>query len=57
MVKEYLNNVKKQFETYKEVADKTIDQLEEKDLYWRYKEESNNIACLMSHLSENMLSR
>ncbi|MGH1338253.1 MAG: DUF1572 family protein [Aureispira sp.] len=57
MVEEYLNNIKKQFESYKEVADKTIAQLEEKDLYWRYKEESNNIACLMIHLSENMLSR
>lgn len=57
MVEEYLENIKKQFKSYKEVADKTISQLTEKDLYWKYNNESNDIACIMIHLSENMLSR
>lgn len=57
MVDSYLANVKKQFQSYKEVAEKTIDQLEEQDLYWKYNEASNNIASIMIHLSENMLSR
>jgi len=57
MIEEYLKNIKTQFESYKEVADKTIAQLTEKDLYWRYNEESNDIACIIMHLSENMLSR
>ncbi|WP_075342744.1 DUF1572 family protein [Tenacibaculum agarivorans] len=57
MVEEYLKNIKTQFESYKEVADKTIAQLTEEDLYWRYNEESNDIACIIMHLSENMLSR
>ena len=57
MVEEYLKNIRLQFTSYKEVADKTISQLTEKDLYWRYNEESNDIACIMIHLSENMLSR
>lgn len=57
MVEEYLENIKKQFVSYKEVADKTISQLTEKDLYWKSSEESNDIACIMIHLSENMLSR
>ncbi|TPN83970.1 DUF1572 family protein [Aquimarina algicola] len=57
MISEYLENIKKQFESYKEVADKTISQLTEKDLYWKYDEESNDIACIMMHMSENMLSR
>lgn len=57
MVEEYLENIKKQFESYKGVADKTISQLTEKDLYWKYNEESNHIANIMIHLSENMLSR
>lgn len=57
MVKEYLENIEKQFKSYKEVADKTISQLTKDDLYWRYNEESNNIACIIIHLSENMLSR
>lgn len=57
MINEYLENIKKQFASYKEVADKTISQLTEQDLYWKYSEESNDIACIMVHISENMLSR
>lgn len=57
MVDEYLSNIRKQFKSYKEVADKAIQQLTEQDLYWRYNEESNDIACIMIHMSENMLSR
>ena len=52
-----MKNIKKQFESYKEVADKTLMQLTEKDLYWKYNDESNDIACIMVHISENMLSR
>jgi len=57
MVEEYLENIKNQFESYKEVADKTIKQLTEKDLYWKFNEESNDIACVITHISENILSR
>ncbi|WP_299104379.1 DUF1572 family protein [uncultured Tenacibaculum sp.] len=57
MVEEYLYNIKKQFLSYKEVADKTLKQLHEEDLHWTYNNESNSIAMLMIHLSENMLSR
>ncbi len=57
MVELYLENITKQFKSYKEVADKTISQLEEKDLHWKYNEESNSIASIIVHLSENMLSR
>jgi hypothetical protein len=57
MVDEYLKNITKQFESYKEVADKTIQQLQEKDLHWKYNDESNSIATIIVHVSENMLSR
>jgi hypothetical protein len=57
MVEEYLENIKKQFKSYKTVADKTIEQLEEQDFYWKYNDASNDIASIMIHLSENMLSR
>ncbi len=57
IVKEYLENITTQFKSYKEVADKTIAQLEEKDLHWKYNEESNSIAAIIVHISENMLSR
>ncbi len=57
MIEEYLKNITKQFKSYKEVADKTIQQLQEKDLHWKYNDESNSIASIIVHLSENMLSR
>ncbi|WP_428740216.1 DUF1572 family protein [Tenacibaculum sp.] len=57
MIQEYIDNITTQFKSYKEVADKTIAQLEEKDLHWKYNEESNSIASIIIHMSENMLSR
>ncbi|TDQ25700.1 DUF1572 family protein [Tenacibaculum caenipelagi] len=57
MIQEYLDNITTQFKSYKEVADKTIAQLDEKDLHWKYNEESNSIASIIIHMSENMLSR
>ena len=57
MVEEYLQNITKQFKSYKKVAEKTIDQLQEKELHFKYNEESNSIASIMIHISENMLSR
>lgn len=57
MIQEYLENITVQFKSYKEVADKTIAQLEEKDLHWKYNQESNSIASIIIHMSENMLSR
>lgn len=53
----YLNSVKKRFENYKTLGEKTFDQLEDKDLFWQYNEESNTIAMIVKHLSGNMLSR
>ncbi|WP_028889764.1 DUF1572 family protein [Tenacibaculum ovolyticum] len=57
MINEYLENIIKQFKSYKEVADKAIQQLQEEDLHWKYNDESNSIASIIIHLSENMLSR
>ena len=54
---EYLQNIVKQFKSYKEVADKTITQLQESELHFKYNEESNSIASIIIHVSENMLSR
>lgn len=53
----YLNSVKKQFEYYKAVGEKTFHQLEEKDLFWQYNEASNSIAVTVNHLWGNMKSR
>ncbi len=53
----YLESVKRQFEYYKLLAEKTIDQLPEEKLFYQYNESSNSIATIVKHLSGNMLSR
>lgn len=45
------------FKYYKELAEKTFEQLSEEQLFWKYNEESNSIATLVKHLSGNMQSR
>ncbi len=55
--KNYLNSVKKQFEYYKILGEKTFDQLADENLFWQYNEESNSIAIIVNHLSGNMKSR
>jgi hypothetical protein len=57
MEKDYLNSIKKQFEYYKMLGDKTFTQLEEDQLFWQFNEESNSIAIIVQHLWGNMLSR
>ena len=53
----YLNSVKKRFEYYKMLGEKTFAQLNDQDLFWQYNEESNSIVVIVKHLSGNMLSR
>jgi len=54
---DYLSSIKKQFEYYKLLGDKTFNQLAEKDLFWQYNNQSNSLAIIVKHLSGNMLSR
>jgi hypothetical protein len=53
----YLGDIKKQFEYYKTLGDKTIEQIAEEKLFWQYNDESNSIAVIVKHLWGNMLSR
>ena len=57
MTNDYLESVKKQFEYYKMLGEKTFDQLSDEQLFWQYNEESNSIAILVKHLWGNMMSR
>ena len=57
MKNNYLNSVKKQFDYYKVLGEKTISQLNEEELFWQYNEESNSIAITVNHLWGNMKSR
>ncbi|GAB3068811.1 DinB family protein [Salinicoccus sesuvii] len=54
---EYLNLIKTRFQEVKRLGDRTLDQLSEADLHWRYNEDSNTVAILVKHLRGNMYSR
>jgi hypothetical protein len=53
----YLESVTKQFEYYKQLGEKAMEQLKEEQLFIVPSKESNSIAILVQHLSGNMLSR
>ncbi|HEX5167878.1 MAG TPA: DUF1572 domain-containing protein [Cyclobacteriaceae bacterium] len=57
MVNDYLESVKKQFEYYKLLGEKTFAQVLDDELLWQYNEASNSIATIVKHLWGNMLSR
>src|SRR5688500_13181321 len=54
---DYLESIRKQFEYYKILGDKTFAQLQDEHLFWQYNEDSNSIATIVKHLWGNMLSR
>lgn len=53
----YLSSVKKQFQYYRDLGDKTFNQITEERLFWQYNEESNSIATIVKHIHGNMMSR
>lgn len=57
MATDYLPSVKKQFKYYKQLGEKTFEQLTDEQLFWKCNEESNSIATVVKHLWGNMLSR
>jgi len=57
MTNDYLESVKKQFEYYKMLGEKTFVQLSDDKLFWQYNQDSNSIAIIVKHLWGNMLSR
>jgi hypothetical protein len=57
MTKDYMDSVKKQFEYYKLLGEKTMAQIPDEALFWQYNETSNSIATIVKHMAGNMLSR
>ncbi len=57
MEENYLEDIKKLFRYYKTLGEKAMKQVPEKDLFWRYDEQTNSIAIIVQHISGNMLSR
>lgn len=53
----YLESIKKRFEYYKNLGDKTFEQLTDESFFWQYNNESNSIATIVYHISGNMISR
>jgi hypothetical protein len=54
---EFLPNIIKRFKAYKELADKTFEQLEDKDFFYQPSLESNSIAIIIQHMYGNAMSR
>ena len=57
MTKDYIDSIKKQFEYYKLLGEKTIEQMSDEALFWQYNETSNSVATIVKHMAGNMLSR
>lgn len=51
------NLLVKRFHFYKELADKTLNQLDEDQLFWQANPECNSVATIIHHISGNMISR
>jgi hypothetical protein len=54
---EFLQTVIARVKYYKQLGEKTFEQLEENDFHWQPSSESNSIAVIIQHLTGNMLSR
>lgn len=58
MVEEiFLQSALKEFHDYKNLGDRTFEQITEKDFHFQPNEESNSIAIIIQHMHGNMLSR
>ena len=53
----YLEIIKKQFEYYKMLGEKTFEQIPVDKFFWQLASESNSISIIVKHLHGNMLSR
>ena len=56
-MKEYLKTVIRRFKYYKDLGDKTFEQLNDWDFQYQPNEASNSIAIIIRHMAGNMLSR
>ncbi len=57
MASSYLKSALLQFHYYKELGDKTIDQIPETKLSYKVNAQTNSINTIVKHLSGNMISR
>ncbi len=55
--KEFLQTAIRRLKYYKDLGDKTFEQLNEWDFHYQPNNESNSIAVIIQHMAGNMLSR
>jgi len=55
--KEFLSTAIRRLKYYKDLGDKSFEQLNEWDFHYRPNDESNSIAVIIQHMAGNMLSR
>ncbi len=53
----FLKDSIKRFLYYKDLGDKTLEQISEEELHWMPSSESNSIALIIQHMHGNMKSR
>jgi hypothetical protein len=53
----YLESSIKQFQYYKLLGERAIEQIPEEKLFWQHNSDSNSIATIVKHLAGNMRSR
>ena len=54
---DFLSSCIKQFQYYKDLGERTFEQIPEEKLFWKPNEESNSIATIVKHIHGNMMSR
>lgn len=57
LAEEYLSTAIRRLKYYKDLGDKSFEQLTGQQLHYRPNEESNSIAMIVQHMHGNMLSR
>ena len=57
MQNNFLESAIRQISAYKTVGEKAFGQLTEKQLFWKYNEESSSIAIIVKHIVGNQFSR
>lgn len=54
---EYIDSAIKQFQYYKLLGEKAMEQIPDDKLNWQYNPETNSVAIIVKHLWGNMMSR
>ena len=54
--KEFLQTAIRRLKYYKDLGDKTFEQLNEWDFHYQPNDESNSIAVIIQHMAGNMLN-